>query len=108
VKAPSIQGFWSFFCCDVHLRVRLIVTRDKNVLIRSYVAGPIHRESGNVPQYFIGQATLSGSVQNCPFPSVERNVNGRTRTLRALADFRKLRMKLSVEFGIDSGWIPIC
>lgn len=35
--------------------------------------------SGNVPQYFISQATLCRYARFRPFPSIERNLNGMDR-----------------------------
>jgi len=66
----------------VLLRVRLIITRDKNVLIRGYVAAPLCVEAlARYPNILISQATLSGSVQYLLFPSIERNLNGRVMPL---------------------------
>ena len=32
--------------------------------------------SGNIPQYFISQAALCRYAHSCPFPPLERNLNG--------------------------------
>ena len=56
VKTPLILGFGGFFCFSVHLRVHLIITRDKNVLIRSYLSGVVFTCWASISPSFLVKA----------------------------------------------------
>jgi hypothetical protein len=47
---------------------------------------------GNVPQYLISQATLFRSVGFRPFPSIERNMTGRSLVLSVGGMLKSLRL----------------
>jgi hypothetical protein len=61
------------------------------------LSGAISKKSlfTNVPQYFIGQATLNRYVQLSPFPSIERNLNGKRFMFRDFLLLVQLRVQLT-------------